>query len=760
MKLDEFIEKLTEDEREQLEELRLRGASGDKAARDELSRFIDDAVSRILGADTGRVAGLLKGELFGGGKGTSRATAQPSATPFADLARQLPYPLGVRLEMLADDVERRAGGAPVPQLPYDICAAAGVLARLAAVIAISAYVRGAGATDIALNTLVHARLREPTDGGWLELVARLSKTVEPGSAATLAGTLKAAWEAPVGTGKHARGVGVALGRVVEFRNKLLHGERPDEAAVNAAWHALEDAVRGVAFLADWELIVRDGPDGIRFRRGVAEPAAKLNPSLPLREVCLAHRRSEMPWLSLSPLVKVGGPPERPVVEVEDLLFLNAGSLDRIEYIAYRHNQTFDGKAIGSYDEFREFMKRMQAPPIPPEPRIDFSATAEYHERLFVGREAPLAEIEKFVVDRPCSYGIVKARAGMGKTALLARLWSMHAASSKPDASSPLVAGRSVWVFHFCMSTDARNNATVVLRSLTAQVCDALQIDRANYLANDLKKLKESHFPALLKTAATMLGPEGRLVLLVDALDEGIGADRDSVPSVLPPNLPDGVVGILSYRVYENARNTRVEKELKHIIDAGQVCPIKAADPLQGLLRDDVEAFLDKAVAVAKGGYAGLVPARTVDAVWKAATREALEADPFYLRFVAEALANGQADVRRAETIPDSLEDAFEELWMALPTTQSFLIHRVLLTLAIMREHGDDELLAELFNREAKDHEDRIRPDDIAALRLDVGKLLVYDGPRYGLFHDRFRHFLVGEQTDPIAEAFEQGSPGL
>ena len=35
----------------------------------------------------------------------------------------------------------------------------------------------------------------------------------------------------------------------------------------------------------------------------------------------------------------------------------------------------------------------------------------------------------------------------------------------------------------------------------------------------------------------------------------------------------------------------------------------------------------------------------------------------------------------------------------------------------------------------------------------TGKLLTYDGDQYTLFHDRFRHFLVGEQPDPIAEGF-------
>ena len=114
------------------------------------------------------------------------------------------------------------------------------------------------------------------------------------------------------------------------------------------------------------------------------------------------------------------------------------------------------------------------------------------------------------------------------------------------------------------------------------------------------------------------------------------------------------------------------------------------------------------------------------------------------------MQQGNVRLDRAETVSHSLDDAFEELWMGLPTDRDFLCHRMLLTLGIMIEYGDDRLFAELFNRELSPHP-RLMPDDIAAIRTKAGKLLVYDGARYGLFHDRFRAFLVGEQPDPIAE---------
>ena len=71
----------------------------------------------------------------------------------------------------------------------------------------------------------------------------------------------------------------------------------------------------------------------------------------------------------------------------------------------------------------------------------------------------------------------------------------------------------------------------------------------------------------------------------------------------------------------------------------------------------------------------------------------------------------------------------------------FLCHRLLLTLGIMRDHGDDELFAELFNRdETYLPNTSLTSQDIAEQRIKIGKLLTYDGDRYTLFHDRFRHF--------------------
>jgi len=90
--------------------------------------------------------------------------------------------------------------------------------------------------------------------------------------------------------------------------------------------------------------------------------------------------------------------------------------------------------------------------------------------------------------------------------------------------------------------------------------------------------------------------------------------------------------------------------------------------------------------------------------------------------------------------------------MNLPADRDFLLHRLLCTLAVMFDYADDELFAELFSRDLLEGTEPLRPDDIAQLRSLAGKLLVYDGDRYQLFHDRFRFFLVGNNPDPILSA--------
>ena len=358
-----------------------------------------------------------------------------------------------------------------------------------------------------------------------------------------------------------------------------------------------------------------------------------------------------------------------------------------------------------------------------------------------------------------AYLLVKALAGMGKTAvmanlLLAELNRREQGGGLRSAADGLLREGDIWVFHFCRPTEGHNSPVVALRSIIAQICDHVGLPRDKWLSSDLDQLKDHLLPSLLSEVSASLDEERRLVIAVDALDEGIGGESESIPSCLPAAPYKGVVFLLSYRVDATCKNSRVERNLQHL-DPALCVTADRASPLQGLQRPELREFCAQLQA---GVSDNEVTEEAEDAAWAAASRDAVDglsegADPFYLRFLANGVQQGRIRLDRTETIPSSLDSAFEDLWMSLPTDQDFLCQRLLLTLAVLREYGEDALMSELLQPHAPDAAP-LSPDDIARARRAAGKMLVYDEDRYGLFHDRFRRFLVGEVPDPVRDALE------
>lgn len=691
--------------------------------------------------------------------------SQPTPTPsLRDLSARLPYPLGLKVGQLLRAERRREEGGPEPQFPFEICAMMGLLVRLSALVGVQAYT-SAGGADAALNHRIAEALRQPSDGMWFDLAGALAKALKGRDLAWLDRIAETFDTKPAvdpdllrAAGRGGRSVRARLQDLVSFRNKLLHGEALSEAEIDAAWAKLQIAMTGFAWLADYALHVHHAGQTWLLNGEVPRPSETVE-GLDDDEPTLVQSEDTDDRLSLSPLLRFRASEgdELGDVDFDELFFLNAGDAQRVTYIGYRATQQLDGRTLGSYEAFKAFLARIPTPPIPDNPRIDFRQLAEQHAQLFVGRRDLLEELAERVRTADAQYVLIKALAGMGKSAVMATL--LQAAvnrtaevPSMPSAADGLLRDGDRWVFHFCQPNAGRNSATVTYRSLIAQICDHFDLDREAYLSLDVEKLKDEFFPALVARASGLLGEGERLVIAIDALDEGIGADKESVPACVPAGTYPGVVFLLSYRVDTDGANSRVERELRHIQPERRVTAT-AADPLQGLQRDDVVSFLARLQEV----YDTPAPhPDTEAATWAAATCDAIEgvsagADPFFLRFVADGVQQQSIRLDRAETIPESLDDAFEEQWMSLPPDRDFLCHRVLLTLAILREYGEDALFSELFNREL-DRDAHLTPEDIAIARRHAGKLLVYDGDRYSVFHDRFRRFLVGEQPDPIAQA--------
>lgn len=294
--------------------------------------------------------------------------------PLSALAAELPYPLGMKLRALLQGHRRRIEGEPEPQLAFELCAVMGVLIRFVSFIAIRAYV-DAGGTDARLNHLIVSRLRAPTDGGWLEVGQRLAKALDGAEAAPLIRLLASAFKErpalPPAVRQQARGAtgpGKALSGLVRFRNALVHGEPQTEADLARALALLEVAVRGFAGLSRYRLQVRHAGRTWWLTGAVPRPGPD-RPDLPPDEPCLVAIDADDPPMSLSPLLRfrAGEGDDALDLAFDELLFLNAGSAERLSYIGYRTAGQVDGRQLGSYDAFKSFVSRIPTPPIPSEP---------------------------------------------------------------------------------------------------------------------------------------------------------------------------------------------------------------------------------------------------------------------------------------------------------------------------------------------------------------------------------------------------------
>ncbi len=700
-------------------------SDADRGAVTERLRALFASALAHAGGDPAAVGPLI-GE-FWGRQAVPGSSLRRTAEAWPDvraLVTQLPYPLGGRYRSFLAAWDARDSGpddAFAARLPWDLCAVVGIVLRLDAAMAIAAYIHGVGGTDAALNRMVLDRLRAPSDGAWLELTQRLTKACREASRLPHLDWIHACLRRRTGI-RGASSVREALEQLVAFRNRLVHGDEITDGDVRGAVVRLEAVVACHDHLARLEVRARVG-DRVWSLVGqrVAAVHVAQSDGPDDGEVALIVPDGSAPPLPLSPLLHFRpGDPDDPI-GFDELFFLNAGALERLRYVAYRFPGELDGALLGGYEEFRRLVARLPAPPIAVDPRLDDAELVAFHERTFVGRDDVIEGIDRFIAERPAAYGIVRARAGFGKTALLAHLYSRRAEGDR-------------WAFHFCATREGRDSPVVALRSLVAQVCDAFDLPRDEWLTTDLDELRE-RLVGLLNAASARLSGDERLVIAVDALDEGIPASGVSVPAALPAALPERVVGLLTMRVGLDGRNQRVRDELAHMPD-GAFLPLPGANPLAGLERRHVAVLLERTI-----GADVPVPTESLDAVWDAATRDTTDgAEPVYVRFLVEEAEARRVDLRRPESIPTSLDELLQSRWMTLPTDHGFFIHRLLGLLAVMPGLGDDELFADLLS---SGEERRLTPEDVAIRRRAAAKLLLYDAERYTLHHDRLRQFLIG-----------------
>ncbi|MBF0121280.1 MAG: hypothetical protein HQK79_20795, partial [Desulfobacterales bacterium] len=164
---------------------------------------------------------------------------------------------------------------------------------------------------------------------------------------------------------------------------------------------------------------------------------------------------------------------------------------------------------------------------------------------------------------------------------------------------------------------------------------------------------------------------------------------------------------------------------------------KHANPFQGLTLEELQEFLKK---IAQGKS---VSESIAQIIWNASTQESqIGADPIYLKFLQKCLQEGSISLDQPDSIPQSLYQAFYKEWVRLSDESQYLLHKMLAILSIIYDYADDDFFYELFRQNETALKSSLK-ETISRLRSTAGKLLIYDGERYCLFHDRFRLYVRG-----------------
>jgi hypothetical protein len=336
-------------------------------------------------------------------------------------------------------------------------------------------------------------------------------------------------------------------------------------------------------------------------------------------------------------------------------------------------------------------------------------------RNFVGREHIFRRINEFIANRPSGYLTIEGDPGMGKSAILAKF-----------------VQDTLCLAHFNVRAQGIVSATQFLQNICAQL-----IAEANLTYSSLptEATRDGAFlQKLLQETARKLGPDQKLIIAIDALDE---VDLTSHPSgsnilFLPVNLPDGVYFILTRRQFAVPLYTQAEQEIIDLMSF----------PAEN--ERDVRIYLNQAVARPKlhqwiDQRSGLSVSSFIDRMV-----ELSELNFMYLRYVLPEIESGQYQEFHINKLPQGLEGYYLSHWKHMGMTAKPLPRakiRVVYVLCEARQPVSRSFIAHI----AKDTS--LQFDDLTVQEvLDEWDQFLHEqeaqaGKLYSMYHASFRDFL-------------------
>jgi len=340
---------------------------------------------------------------------------------------------------------------------------------------------------------------------------------------------------------------------------------------------------------------------------------------------------------------------------------------------------------------------------------DFGEFIEDRTRDFIGRQFVFDKIDGFVENNTCGYFFVRGDPGIGKSSVAAQL----------------VKKRN-YIHHFNIRAEGINRAETFLTNVCAQLIIDFNLPYQS-LPSDAG-VDGGFLSKLIVEVGQKLSTEGKVVILVDALDE---VDESSVrPGAnilyLPSRLPVGIFFVVTAR--RQSYQLRIE-----------CCQDKFdLEPKGEENRADVEAYLKDKVRL-PGIQAYVRKHKLSRQDFVSTMKDRSEGNFMYLRYVLPEIEKGAYKELELSQIPMGLQNYYEDHWrrmgmMSRPLPQAKL--KIVYILCEMVKPVSRELVADFSS------EDEIA---VQAVLDEWDEFLhrheIDDERRFGIYHESFRDFL-------------------
>jgi hypothetical protein len=350
--------------------------------------------------------------------------------------------------------------------------------------------------------------------------------------------------------------------------------------------------------------------------------------------------------------------------------------------------------------------------------MDFGLFIEEKTRDFVGRQWLFDRVDAFLSEHPRGYFLLTGDPGIGKSSLAAEL-----------------VRRRGWVHHFNIRAEGTSRAEDFLSNFSAQLIAAYDLPHASLPP---ETTRNGNFLKGLLEEVVQQRPDEKIVLVVDALDEALGAHSGTNPLFLPLMLPPGV-----YLLVTSRRGT-------HLSTACELESLNIDQDGEGNLAD-IQVFVERSLE--RPGIRTYLEAQALTEVtFVEEMVHKSQGNFMYLHLVLPQIERGAYQGREFSTLPEGLINYYEDHWSRLKSRDQDRWYAVqvpvLEALTVVKEPISMDLIVDFSKVSDRRRIHGVLEDwDAVLYKAQVANPETGESQlRYRLYHDSFHDFIAAKEV--------------